>query len=102
MKIIADSLGIPPQHTFVEDQSLHTNENLRNSFKLAHQLGFKKIAIATDQYQFAYTTAFMWYTTPGAGILPLAKDSMGYYNKPLPHFSTKDAFVKDFIPLEKR
>jgi len=102
MKLAADALGIPPEHTFVENEALHSNENVRLGYKLAHKLGFKKIAVATDPYQFAYTMAFLWYTAPGAGILPLSKDSIGYYNKPFPKIDVSAAFVRDFVPLEQR
>ncbi len=102
MKIAADSLGIPAEHTFVETEALHSKENVRLGCKLAHKLGFKKIAIATDAYQFSYTMAFLWYTAPGAGILPLSKDSFAFYNKPLPKINPQSAFVRDFVPLEQR
>lgn len=102
MRIAADSLGIPPEHIFCETEALHSNENVRLGYKLARKLGFKKIAVATDAYQFSYTMAFLWYTAPGAGILPLAKDSSAYYNKPLPQINPNEAFVRGFVPLEQR
>jgi len=102
MKIIADSLGIPPQHTFSEEQAPHSYQNVTYSYKLAHKLGFKKIAVATDPYQFAYMTGFLWYAAPGAGILSFLPDSMGKYIRPLPVFDKHQAFVQGFIPLEDR
>ena len=102
MKIAANALGIPPEHTFTENDALHSNENVKLGYKLAHKLGFKKIAVATDAYQFSYVMAFLWYSAPGAGILPLNKDSTAFYNKPLPKINAQDAFVRDFVPLELR
>ena len=102
MKIMADSLGIPADHTFVEPDALHTTSNAKLGKKLAHKLGFKKIAAATDPYQFMYMKLLMWFSAPGIPILTFPKDSMLRYFKPLPAVNERDALVKDFIPLKER
>lgn len=48
MKLMAEAMGIPPHHTFIEDKALHSSENVAYGIQLAHHLGFKNIAIATD------------------------------------------------------
>src|SRR5690349_9113608 len=50
MKIIADSLGIPPEHTFSETKAEHSTENVYYSWKMAKQMGFEKIALSTDPF----------------------------------------------------
>lgn len=98
MKIISDTLGIPQAHVFMEDKAPHSYQNVTYSNKLAKQLGFKKIAIATDPYQFAYMSLFLG-AAPGVGILTFSPDSAEAkkYFQPLPYFNPRDAFVKDFV-----
>jgi uncharacterized SAM-binding protein YcdF (DUF218 family) len=102
MKIAANSIGIPAEHTFVEPEALHSNENVALGYKLAHKLGFKKIAVATDAYQFSYIMAFLSSSAHGAGILPLSRDSIAYYDKPLPKINPYPAYVRNFVPIEDR
>ncbi len=102
MKIMADSLGIPSNHTFVEGHALHTTSNAKLGKRLARKLGFKKIAAATDPYQYSYMKLLMWFSAPGVPILTFPRDSMLAYFKPLPVVNPRDAFVKDFVPLKER
>src|SRR5690606_31947372 len=59
MKAIADSMGIPPEHTFYETKAEHSTENVYYSWKMANEMGFKKIALATDPFQSAMLKSFM-------------------------------------------
>lgn len=102
MKILADSMGIPAEHTFIEDCALHSNENAKYGKQLAKKLGFKKIAVATDPYQFAYMRYLMFISAPGVPIITFPMDSMKYYIDPLPQIDAREAMVKNFIPLEQR
>lgn len=103
MKIIADTLGIPLEHVFLEEHAPHSYQNLTYGTKLAKELGFKNIAVATDPYQFAYMRLMMG-AAPGVGILTFSPDSAvaKKYFQPLPYYNPKDAFVKDFVPLEEK
>ncbi|GIV33796.1 MAG: hypothetical protein KatS3mg031_1331 [Chitinophagales bacterium] len=47
----AYSLGIPPENIFQETRAEHSTENLFYGYALARNLGFEKIAIATDPFQ---------------------------------------------------
>lgn len=100
MKTIADSLGLPPEHTFVEDKAMHSNENAKYGTKMAKSMGFKKIAVATDPYQFSYMTLLLKFFAPRTKILTFDPDRMADYNKPLPDVDTSNAFIKDFIPID--
>lgn len=104
MKIMADALGIPKEHTFVEDKALHTTSNAKLGKRMAHALGFKKIAAATDPFQFAYMRVLMWFSAPGVPILTFTPDTptVKKYLQPLPMANEQDAFIKDFVPLEAR
>lgn len=104
MKTMADALGIPKEHTFVEAKALHTTSNAKLGKNLARKLGFKKIAAATDPFQFSYMRALMWFSAPGVPILSFTPDTptLQKYLKPLPVINERDAFVKYFVPLEGR
>ncbi len=97
MKIISDTMGIPQNHVFLEEKAPHSWQNVTYGAKLAHKLGFKKIAIATDPYQFAYMRFFLG-AAPGVGILTFSPDSTEAkpYFEPLPYFDPKDAYVPSF------
>jgi uncharacterized SAM-binding protein YcdF (DUF218 family) len=95
---MADSLGIPPQHTFVEDKAIHSYQNAIYGKRLAKKLGFKKIAIATDPYQFAYMTYLLNLFTPGMPILTFMPERMVEFIQPLPDIDSSDAYLHDFVP----
>ena len=103
MKTIADSLGIPAVNIFVEDRAEHSNENIYYGYKLAMQLGFKKIALATDPYQCFFLKSYIEKNTPDLAQLPASVDSFLHYDSiGLPQINASDALVANFIPLEKR
>jgi uncharacterized SAM-binding protein YcdF (DUF218 family) len=101
MRIISDSLHIPQNHVFVEDKAPHSFQNLTYSVKLAKQLGFKSIAVATDPWQFSYMRLFKG-AAPKVGFLTFEPDSSvaKKYFQALPKYDPRDAFVKDFVPAE--
>ncbi len=45
------ALGIPPERIHTETQALHTDENMGYSLALAQQLGFHRVAVASDRNQ---------------------------------------------------
>lgn len=100
MKQMADSLGIPSNHTFVEDKAEHSYQNATYGKRLAKKLGFKKIAVATDPYQFAYMTYLLNLFTPGMPILTFMPERMVEFIKPLPDIDSTDAYVQGFVPLD--
>ena len=51
MKMYAESLHIPSANIFIETQPEHYTENVYYSILMAKQMGFKNIAVTTDQYQ---------------------------------------------------
>jgi uncharacterized SAM-binding protein YcdF (DUF218 family) len=102
MKVIADSLGIPSQHTFAETQAEHSTENVYYSYKLAQGLGFKKIALATDPFQSAMLRNFVKKHTPGVEIIPIVYDKMDVKDKELPVIDTTSAFKNNFVSIKKR
>jgi len=103
MKIMADSMGIPPEHTFVESRAEHSTENIDFGIQVARQYGFKKIAVATDPFQSRFIRRFMEACKMNIALIPFPLQMMPlYYKRKLPKINAQQAYVKNFVPLEKR
>ncbi len=102
MKLIAEAMGVPAAHVFAETKAEHGKENVYYSYLLAQKLGFKKVALAADPYQAFFLEGFIQTNLPEMGILPIAVDSLKKLYLPLPAIDASPAFVKDFVPLNKR
>jgi uncharacterized SAM-binding protein YcdF (DUF218 family) len=101
MKLYAQSLGIEPTHIFEENEAVHSHQNLLKGKKLAKKLGFKKVAVATDPFQFAYMTLLVGIYTPGMPLLTFTPDSMPYFYKPLPEIDGRAAFIENWSDKTK-
>lgn len=102
MKIIADSLGIPAEHTFSETKAEHSTENVYYSWKMARQMGFEKIALSTDPFQAGMLRSFMRKYTPGVKAIPVVYDLLDFKGKTLPAIDYSSAYVPGFISITKR
>lgn len=102
MKIMADSLGIPPERTFSETRAEHSTENVYYSWKLAKELGFNKIALATDPFQAGMLRSFIKRYCPGMKAIPIIFDTMNIDEKELPEINVQPAYVEDFVSITKR
>lgn len=102
MKVIADSLGIPPQHTFAETKAEHSTENVYYSWKMARQMGFRKIALATDPFQTALLRNFTRKYCPGVVPIPLVLGVIDLDNQPLPLIDTTSCYQNDFVSITQR
>jgi hypothetical protein len=103
MKLYAIAMGIPAAHTFVEIRATHSNENVFYGYRMAHQLGFKKIALATDPFQsFMYSMFSKVYATD-LGRLPASMDSIAAYAERCSNIQidASGAYLKDFTPIER-
>jgi len=102
MKTIADSLGIPPEHTFAETKAEHSTENIYYSWKMAKDLGFKKIALATDPYQSGLLRSFTRRYCPGVKAVPIVFGMLDIGNKTLPVIDTTSCHVDNFVSILDR
>lgn len=103
MKTMADSMGIPGGHTYIESRAQHSLENVAYSIELARQLGFKKIAVATDPFQAYYFKRHLNVKVLPIALLPFSLDSMPlYYKRNAPLIDARQAKIENFIPLERR
>lgn len=46
-----EKMGVNPDHLIIEDRAEHSLENVFYSLELANELGFEKVAVATDLFQ---------------------------------------------------
>jgi uncharacterized SAM-binding protein YcdF (DUF218 family) len=102
MKIMADSLGIPSDHTFSETQAEHSTENIYYSWKMAKAMGFKKIGLATDPYQAGMLRGFTKKYCPDIQAIPVIFGTMEIGNKTLPKIDSSAAYVENFVSITKR
>ena len=102
MKVMADSLQIPTEKTFSETTAEHSTENVYYSMKMAHALGFKKIALATDPFQSRMLKSFIEKYCPGITSIPIVFDSLQMDSLALPLIDPSSAFVRDFVSIKER
>jgi uncharacterized SAM-binding protein YcdF (DUF218 family) len=102
MKLMADSLGIPSDHTFAETRAEHSTENIYYSWKMAKSMGFTKIAIATDPYQLNMLKRFTKKYCADVRSLPVIFGKMNFRSKTLPNIDSSSAYVEDFVSITKR
>lgn len=101
MKVIADSLGLPTEHLFAEIKAEHSTENAYYGWKMAKELGFKKIALASDPFQSAMLRSFTKKYCPGMKIIALVPGTIEMETK-LPKVDTTSFFKKDFVSIKER
>lgn len=102
MKIIADSLGLPPDHTFFETHAEHSTENVYYSWKMAKEMGFERIALATDPFQSFAVRGFIEKYCPDVASLPMVYKKLKSDGKALPDINLKDVFVNNFVSIVDR
>lgn len=102
MKIMADSLGIPSDHTFFETKAEHSTENVYFSWKMAKAKGFEKIALATDPYQAGMLRRFMRLYCPGIKSVPIVFRLLDIDDRSIPKIDTTAAYVDNFVSIMKR
>lgn len=102
MRIYADSLGIPNGNTFAETQAEHSTENIFYSVLMARKLGFKKIAVATDQYQAVILNVYIRMNFPEVAILPIDYEKIDLFSAYWPEIDETPAYVENFVSLVKR
>lgn len=102
MRIYADSLGIPSAHTFAETQAEHSTENIFYSLLMAKKMGFKKIAVATDQYQAIIIRNFMKKNCPEIEVIPIEYNKIKLVTAAWPEIDPSSACVDNFVSLVER
>jgi hypothetical protein len=105
MALYAEKLGIPKEHIFTETRAEHSTENVYYSYKKARKLGFKRIALASDQFQTKMLKRFTRIkVSRTVGLIPIVSDTLLPITSRMndPEIDYQKAFVKDFKPLSER
>jgi uncharacterized SAM-binding protein YcdF (DUF218 family) len=102
MKIMADSLGIPPENTFSETKAEHSTENAYYSWLMAKKMGFQKIALATDPFQAKLLRSLMRRFCPGMKSIPIVMGTLNINDKVLPEIDATAAKVENFVSIVEK
>lgn len=77
MALYAQALGIPKENIFTETKAEHSTENVYYSYQKAKNIGFKKVALATDPFQSKMLKSFVNKKMKASiDILPMVYDSL--------------------------
>ena len=101
----AKALGIPAAHIFSEARAEHSTENVYYYWKLAKRLGFKSIALATDQFQSKQLRRFIVKKVdPSIDLIPFVTDTIRMIEPAMvtPSIDYEQSSMKGFISLKKR
>lgn len=101
MKIYADSLGIPSKNTFSEEEAEHSTENVFYSVQMAKDLGFKRIALATDAYQAYLLKGYVKKKFPGVELITIEYKKIDMHCV-WPEIDGETAYAENFVSLAKR
>lgn len=97
MALYAEALGTPKEKILTEEKAEHTTENIYNSYHLAKQMGFTKIAVATDPYQ---SNLLMGFTKRRFKLpithIPFIVDSLKTIDNVQPKINPESARVDNF------
>lgn len=104
MRSYSIQLGIPPEHTFSESKAEHSVENVYYGYKMAQELGFKKIGLATDPFQSKMVKTFTRkHVSKDIKFVPTDFDLMReYMDRPDPVINGDSLKVNDFVSIKER
>lgn len=99
MREYGTALGIPSEAIYVDTMAKHSTENLYYAYQLAKNMGFEKIALATDPFQNAALAIFAKNNNIEVDFLPIVFDILKKINKVDPEINPTSAYIKDFVAL---
>ncbi|MEO8583972.1 MAG: YdcF family protein, partial [Flavitalea sp.] len=105
MALYAAAIGIPKNNIFSETKAEHSTENLYYSYKKARNMGFKRIALASDPFQTKQLRRYARNKVNAeVGLIPMVGDIMLRMKAQMtdPVIDYQRAFNKEFIIIKKR
>lgn len=105
MALYAAAIGIPKEHIFTETKAEHSTENIYYSYKKAKQLGFKTIALASDQFQTRSLRRFAHKRlSPDVGMIPWVMAVIREMDPKMisPEIDYQKAVNDSFVSIKKR
>jgi hypothetical protein len=101
MRLYAISLGVPEEDVYTEEEAQHTTENVWYGYHKSRDLGYSRIALATDSFQTRCIYGFSKRKTPGLGFLPVLTDTLRTLTDTLPALDFDQYKIENFKPLNK-
>ncbi|MFO7844586.1 MAG: YdcF family protein [Bacteroidales bacterium] len=105
MAMYGRQLGIPKSVIFTETKAEHSVENVYYSYNLAREMGFKKIALATDPFQSRMVKRPSKRMNVDIDFIPFTVkmlDTLNMDDLKNIIIDSQNAYVKDFVSLEDR
>jgi len=106
MKIMADSLGVPSDHTFAETRAEHSTENVWYGMKMARKMGFRRMALAADPFQVKMLRGFLKKRCDNMAYIPIVYDSVIHdrskWHDQVPKMDFSGAYEPKFVKLSDR
>ncbi len=100
MALFAENIGIPKEKIIIEDKAQHGTENIYYSYWLAKNMGFTKIAFASDPVQ---STLLMGFSKRHFKIkidhIPFVIDTLATIDDIYPVINADSAKVQNFISI---
>jgi uncharacterized SAM-binding protein YcdF (DUF218 family) len=100
----AKKLGVPAEHVFTEERAEHSTENVFYSYYMAKDLGFQKVALATDPFQSKMVRSFAKRKKLDLAFVPAIFDTIHAYYDDMEAITIDPtrAKVEDFVALPDR
>lgn len=102
MKLYAEAIGVPSDIIFTESRAEHSTENLYYSYHFAREMGFKKIALATDPFQTSMLTSFAKRKKLNIDYLPVVLDTLKTFHKINPRIDVTCTALPNFVSITER
>ncbi|WP_025761999.1 YdcF family protein [Dyadobacter tibetensis] len=102
MMSYAEALGVPKKHLFAEKRAEHSTENVYYSYRLAKELGFRHIALATDPFQNSFMESFIKKFELPIASLPIVIDTLAGIDTYEPCIDSLASIKKDFVKLSDK
>lgn len=102
MALYAIELGVPKKNIYTEQKAEHSTENIYYSYRLAKQLGFKKIALASDPYQTDNLRIFIKKFDLPLDLLPALYDTLRTLESAEPCIDPSSAYNPNFVSITER
>jgi len=102
MAMYGEKMGIPGKSIYTETDAEHSVENVYYSYHMAKDLGFKKIALATDPYQSKWMEGPSKRMDVMIDFIPFSTDLLDTMDIPEYEIDEEKAYVEDFVSLTER
>lgn len=105
MALYAEAIGIPEKHIFTETRAEHSTENAYYGYKMAKQLGFRRIALASDPFQSKLLKGFIRKKVDkNMAVIPMVMDTMTAISPAMidPVIAFQQTYNPDFVSIKDR